>query len=103
MKKLFSFVLLLVLIPGLSRELLGSDYAVGADVSFLKAAEDGGKVFKDNGQAKPGLEIFKDHGYNWVRLRIFHTPTELPNNLAYTIAMAKAAKKLGFRFLLAFH
>ncbi|MGB6199074.1 MAG: hypothetical protein WA871_00555 [Candidatus Acidiferrales bacterium] len=34
-----------------------SEYAVGADVSFLKAAEDGGKVFKDNGQPKPALEI----------------------------------------------
>ena len=25
--------------------------------------------------AKPGLQIFKDHGYNWIRLRLFHTPT----------------------------
>jgi arabinogalactan endo-1,4-beta-galactosidase len=81
----------------------GDGYAVGADVSFLKAAEDGGKVFRDNGQAKPGLEILKDHGYNWVRLRIFHTPKELPNDLQYTIAEAKAAKKLGYRFLLDFH
>ena len=70
---------------------------------FLKSAEDSGKVFKDNGQAKPGLEILHDHGYNWVRLRIFHSPTDLPNNLNYTIAMAQAAKKLGFRFLLDFH
>jgi arabinogalactan endo-1,4-beta-galactosidase len=80
-----------------------ADYAVGADVSFLKQAEDRGTVFKDNGQAKPGLQIFKDHGYNWIRLRIFHTPTQLPNNLAYTLAMAKDAKKLGFKFLLDFH
>ena len=81
----------------------GSDYAVGADVSFLKAAEDGGKVFKDNGQPKPGLEILKAHGYNWIRLRIFNNPKELPNNLQYTIALAQSAKKLGFHFLLDFH
>lgn len=80
-----------------------SDYAVGADVSFLKSSEDGGKVFKDGGQAKPGLEILKDHGYNWIRLRIFHSPKELPNNLQYTIALAQASKKLGFHFLLDFH
>src|ERR1700736_2831021 len=80
-----------------------SDYAIGADLSFLKQAEDRGKIFKDNGEAKPGLEIFKDHGYNWIRLRLFHTPTELPNNLDYTIALAKAAKKLGFHFLLDYH
>jgi arabinogalactan endo-1,4-beta-galactosidase len=80
-----------------------SEYAVGADVSFLKQAEAQGKVFKDNGQAKPGLEIFKDHGYNWIRLRLFHTPTELPNNLQYTIALAQEAKKRGFHFLLDYH
>jgi arabinogalactan endo-1,4-beta-galactosidase len=62
------------------------DYAVGADVSFLAQAEQQGVVFKDNGTAKPCLEILKDHGYNWIRLRLFHTPKELPNNLDYTIA-----------------
>jgi arabinogalactan endo-1,4-beta-galactosidase len=86
-----------------STNLTASDYAVGADVSFLKAAEDNGRVFKENGKSKPGLQIFKDHGYNWVRLRIFHSPTDLPNNLKYTIAMAKSAKQLGFHFLLDFH
>ncbi len=80
-----------------------ADYAVGADLSFLKQAENGGKAFKDAGAAKPGLEIFKDHGYNWIRLRLFHTPTDLPNNLEYTIALAKEAKKLGYRFLLDYH
>ena len=54
-----------------------ADYAIGADLSFLKQAEDRGTVFKDGGEAKPGLEIFKDHGYNWIRLRLFHTPTNL--------------------------
>jgi len=80
-----------------------ADYAVGADLSALKQAEDRGTVFKDNNQAKPGLQIFKDHGYDWIRLRLFHTPTQLPNNLAYTIALAQAAKKLGFKFLLDYH
>jgi arabinogalactan endo-1,4-beta-galactosidase len=68
------------------------DYAIGADLSFLKQAEDGGTVFKDNGEEKPGLVIFKEHGYNWIRLRLFHTPTRLPNNLEYTIALAQEAK-----------
>jgi len=83
--------------------LRASDYAVGADLSFLMQAESKGMVFKDNGQAKPALEIFKDHGYNWIRLRLFHTPTELPNNLEYTISLAKAARQLGFHFLLDYH
>jgi arabinogalactan endo-1,4-beta-galactosidase len=83
--------------------LRAQEYAVGADVSFLAHAEKNGTVFKDAGQAKPGLEIFKDHGYNWVRLRLFHSPTRLPNNLQYTIEQAQAAKKLGFKFLLNYH
>ena len=80
-----------------------ADYAVGADLSFLKQAEDRGTVFKDNNEPKPGLQIFKEHGYNWIRLRLFHTPAQLPNSLEYTIALAKAAKQLGFRFLLDYH
>jgi arabinogalactan endo-1,4-beta-galactosidase len=80
-----------------------ADYAIGADLSFLKQAEDRGTVFKDNGQAKSGLQIFREHGYNWIRLRLFHTPTRLPNNLDYTIALAQDARKLGFKFLLDYH
>jgi arabinogalactan endo-1,4-beta-galactosidase len=79
------------------------NFAVGADVSFLRQAEQQGTVFKDSGKPEPGLEILKGHGYNWVRLRLFNSPTELPNNLEYTIALAKDAKKLGFKFLLDYH
>ncbi len=79
------------------------NYAVGADLSFLKAAEDRGVEFKDNGEVKPGLEIFRDHGYNWIRLRLFHSPDRLPNDLEYTIELAQIAKKRGFKFLLDYH
>lgn len=79
------------------------EYMIGADLSFLAHAEEHGVVFKDNGQPKPGLQIFKDHGYNWIRLRLFHTPDRLPNDLDYTIALAKAAKRLGFKVLLNYH
>jgi arabinogalactan endo-1,4-beta-galactosidase len=80
-------------------------FAFGADLSFLKQAEDNGKVFKDGTNAMPGLQIFRDHGYNWIRLRIFVEPVgqHLPNDLKYTLAMAQAAKKLGYKFLLDFH
>jgi arabinogalactan endo-1,4-beta-galactosidase len=80
-----------------------TEYAIGADVSFLAHAEKNGTVFKDGGAPKPGLAIFRDHGYNWVRLRLFHSPTRLPNNLDYTIELAQEAKQLGFKFLLNYH
>jgi arabinogalactan endo-1,4-beta-galactosidase len=79
------------------------ELAVGADLSFLKQAEDSGFSFKEDGKAVPGLQLFKNHGYNWIRLRLFHAPDRLPNNLEYTIALAKAAKALGYKFLLNYH
>lgn len=82
-----------------------SDFAFGADLSFLKQAEDRGKVFQDGTNALPGLQIFKNHGYNWIRLRIFVEPVSnnLPNDRAYTLATAQDAKKLGYKFLLDLH
>ena len=94
---------LLVALVWFPSSVRADEYAIGADLSFLAQAEGQGVVFKDNGQPKPGLAIFKDHGYNWVRLRIFHTPTQLPNDLNYTLALAKEAKQLGYKFLLDFH
>jgi arabinogalactan endo-1,4-beta-galactosidase len=92
---------------GSGRKAQGAEYAVGADLSFLAAAEERGTVFRENGQAKPGLQIFKDHGYNWIRLRLFRTPSNhrdrMPNDLAYTTRLARQAKDMGYRFLLCFH
>lgn len=97
--------LLLAALLVFSRASHASEFAFGADLSFLKQAEDRGMVFKDGTNALPGLQIFKNHGYNWIRLRIFVEPVgnHLPNDLAYTLAEAKDAKKLGYKFLLDFH
>jgi len=89
--------------------ILGAPLAVaqkviaGADVSFLRQMEARGVVFKDAGVAAPGLQILKNHGYTWVRLRIMVDPISLPNNLDYTIALAKDAKARGFKLLLDLH
>jgi arabinogalactan endo-1,4-beta-galactosidase len=97
-------ILIIILFFSLKTSVMsGQEYAIGADLSFLKNAEDRGFAFKDDGISKPGLHIFEEHGYNWIRLRLFHTPTELPNSLEYTIALAKQAKENGFKFLLDYH
>lgn len=102
----FRFVASLVLCLGMSQA-SALDYVLGADLSFLKQQEDAGMKFKDSGIVKPGLRIFRDHGYNWLRLRVFHTvknsPVSLPNDLPYTLAMAKQGKALGFKLLLDLH
>lgn len=98
-KAILIFILFLTSIQFVSAQ----DYAIGADLSFMKQAEDNGFEFKEDGKTKPCLNIFKDHGYNWIRLRLFHTPTKLPNDLEYTIALARDAKAKGFKFLLDYH
>ena len=84
---------------------MAQQFIAGADVSFLRQMElSRGVIFRDAGVQKPGLQILKDHGYTWIRLRIMVNPVSLPNgSLQYTIASAKDAKALGFKFLLDFH
>jgi arabinogalactan endo-1,4-beta-galactosidase len=81
----------------------GQAVIAGADVSYLRQMESRGVVFKDGGVAEPGLQILKNHGYTWIRLRLMVDPISLPNNLEYTIALAKDAKARGFKLLLDFH
>jgi arabinogalactan endo-1,4-beta-galactosidase len=89
------------------RPALAQNYAIGADVSFLAKCEQDGVVFKENGQPKDVLAILREHHYNWVRLRIFHDPAaapdKLPNDLNYSLALARRAKAIGFRILLDLH
>jgi len=83
--KKYSIVKKIVLSVGflflISQSLCAQNYIIGADLSFMKEAEDNGFKFKESQQIKPCIQIFKEHGYNWVRLRLFHRPTQLPNNL----------------------
>ena len=82
-------------------------YAIGADVSFLAKCEQDGVIFKENGQPKDVLSMLREHHYNWVRLRLFNDPAvskeKLPNDLNYTLALAKRSKAMGFHLLLDLH
>ena len=100
MKTLVSLVAALVLSAPCAR---AENVITGADVSFLRQMESKGVVFKDAGVAEPGLQILKNHGYTWIRLRVMVNPISLPNTLDYTIASAKDAKARGFKVLLDFH
>jgi len=83
------------------------NYAIGADVSFLAKCEQDSVIFKENGRPVDVLALLRDHHYNWVRLRIFHDPSasadHLPNDLDYTLSLAKRAKAMGFHLLLDLH
>jgi arabinogalactan endo-1,4-beta-galactosidase len=90
---------------------LNSDFIMGADVSMLKQIEDSGGKFYVGGVEKDCLTILKDHGVNWIRLRIWNDPTDANgqylgggnNDLKRTVEIAARAKSMGFKFLLDFH
>jgi arabinogalactan endo-1,4-beta-galactosidase len=90
---------------------LRSDFIMGADVSMLKQIEDSGGKFYADGAEKDCLTILKEHGVNWIRLRIWNDPTDANgeylgggnNDLKRTVEIAARAKSMGFKFLLDFH
>ena len=90
---------------------LNPDSIMGADVSMLSEMEANGAKFYENGVAKDCLQILRDHGVNWIRLRIWNDPTDAKgaalgggnNDLKVDSALAARAKALGFKFLLDFH
>lgn len=77
---------------------------LGADVSSLQHAEDlGAKYFYPNGTAGDPLQILKDNGVNYVRLRIWVNPANGYNNEAKVLAFAKTVKAKGLKLLIDFH
>lgn len=91
-------------------------FILGADISWIPQREAGGVRYADNSVEKDIVQILKEHGFNYIRLRLFVDPTavvpgetESPYSLqgycglTQTRAMAKRIKTAGFKFLLDFH
>jgi arabinogalactan endo-1,4-beta-galactosidase len=95
---LAAFLLLLAVPAG------ADDFTFGADLSFANEMDDCGAVYKDGGQAKDVYAIFKQHGTNVVRLRLWNNPTWTKygnlDDVKRSIARAKAQ---GMKVLLDFH
>lgn len=88
------------------------DKMLGADISFLPQLESRGIKFSDKGVEKDAIEILKEHGINYIRLRIFNDPARDSGgyspkrgfcDLEHTKQMAKRVKAAGMKLLLDFH
>ncbi len=88
------------------------DKMLGADISFLPELENKGMKFYDlNGKEKDAISMLKDHGLNYIRLRIFNDPARDSGyspgsgfcDLQHTLQMAKRVKAAGMKLLLDFH
>lgn len=50
-------------------------FSMGADLSYVNEIQDAGGVYKDSNTVKDPFVIFKNHGTNTVRVRLWHNPT----------------------------
>ncbi len=77
-------------------------FVMGSDLSFANQVQDYGGVYKDSGAVQDPFTIFKKHGNNVVRVRLWNNPQWLAqynnghlysdiNDVAKTIQRAKAA------------
>jgi arabinogalactan endo-1,4-beta-galactosidase len=84
---------------------------IGADISFLPQLENGGIKFYDKGRERDAVALLKDHGFNYIRLRIFVNPENEKGyspgkgfcGLKNTLEMAKRIEDAGMKLLLDFH
>ena len=91
---------------------------IGADISLLPQIENGaGRFFEgggklyEGGQQVDAIALLKQHGFNYIRLRIFVDPTNEKGyspavgfcGLDSTLSMARRIKAAGMGFLLDFH
>ncbi len=80
-----------------------STFYYGVDASYLKEIENGGGKYYQNGEASNALQIYKDHGVNAIRLRLWVQPNIPHNDLQETLVMARRVKALGLALMIDFH
>ncbi len=80
-----------------------STFIRGADISAAQQIENAGGVWKLNGSPHDLLDIFKQSGANYIRLRLWHSPSDGYCGLDSTATFAEKVKAEGFKFLLDIH
>lgn len=110
MKYSYTIIFIILLLGCKAGETPVSDKMLGADISFLPELESQGKKFIDHGTPIDGVHLLKKYKFNYVRLRIFHTPQADSGyskqgfcGLEETLKMAKRIKEANLKFLLDFH
>jgi arabinogalactan endo-1,4-beta-galactosidase len=77
---------------------------LGADISSLKKSEDQGGIYKDaSGTPMDALQVLKDNGLNYARMRVWVDPADGYHNKERILEMAVRLKQLGIKLLVDFH
>ena len=78
-------------------------FLVGGDISFLPEIEDHGGTYSDAEGEKDLLLLLREHGFNSIRLKLWHTPDGPYNTLEQVKKMAARIDAAGMHFLLDIH
>ena len=77
---------------------------LGADISSLNKSEDLGGIYRDvSGAPMDALQVLKDHGLNYARLRVWVDPADGYHNKDKLLEMALRLKELDIKLLVDFH
>jgi arabinogalactan endo-1,4-beta-galactosidase len=81
-----------------------SDFVYGADLSFADEMEDCGAIYRDGGKQKDVYALFKEHGTNLIRLRLWVNPSWTKYSTLEDVKRSMArAKAQGLAVLLDLH
>lgn len=88
-------------------------FILGADISWVQEDEANGSTYYDHGRREDIFKILKDHGFNYIRLRVFVNPGAPDGyaahskqafcDLAHTLAVAKRVHDAGMGLLIDLH
>ncbi len=98
-----AFGLAALLITGAPAGVAAADFIRGADLSSVPQVESAGGVFSEDGGPRDILDILRDHGFNFARLRLWHAPVDGACGLQPTLEMAGRIRAAGMGFLLDIH
>ena len=84
-----------------------AEFMRGADISTHTRQVADGVIYKEYDVPKDLLVILNNHDFNWIRIRLFHTPDGsiygVTQDLAYVTNLGAQVKAAGFKFLLDIH
>src|SRR6476469_4086152 len=69
-----TILLCVVLVCSPVRAARTGPFIIGADISWIPEDEAAGATYFDHGVQKDIFTILKDHGFNYIRLRVFVNP-----------------------------
>ncbi|MBN2564665.1 MAG: glycosyl hydrolase 53 family protein [Candidatus Eisenbacteria bacterium] len=76
---------------------------IGADLSYVPRLLSAGATYRVGGDPVLPLEAFRAHGYDVVRLRLWHSPDQPWHGADATLAFAREAVAAGFDLMLDLH